>query len=310
MKQATRAAQQRETPSVGVSWWAILATLLLATLASYWDLLRDLIAFWQQNGDYSVGMLVPFAAVYLIWSRRAALRDVDVRPAATGLALLLVAQAMRIAGLYWAYESLERLSLVMSIWAVVWACGGWALLMRLRWILLFLLIMLPLPGRVHDAIALPLQQYATALAVFGLELSGYFVGRDGNVLHLDGTTTVMVAEACSGLRMLMAFVFTAALLAFVVQRPVWMRVVLLLSSVPVALLCNGLRVFATSVAVHHLDDPILETQFHDWAGLAMMPIAIGALLGKLHLMQAVVDDSQNRTHKSQRTRRRTSEQTA
>ncbi|MEW6253879.1 MAG: exosortase/archaeosortase family protein, partial [Planctomycetota bacterium] len=148
----------------------------------------------------------------------------------------------------------------------------------------FLLLMFPLPTRVHAAVAAPLQQAASALGAFGLELLGVYVRRDGNVLQLDGGVSVMVAEACSGLRMLTAFVFTAAVLVLVIRRPAWQKLVLLVASLPIAVLANAVRVLATSLIVHHGRDAALEHQVHDVAGVLMMPLALLMLLGVLKFL--------------------------
>ena len=104
------------------------------------------------------------------------------------------------------------------------------------------------------------------------------------MLHLDEQTAVLVAEACSGLRLLTAFVFTAALVAFVIKRPAWQKVIVLLSGLPIAVLANAVRVLATSVVVYWAQNTLLEQQFHDVAGLLMMPFALLLLVGELKFL--------------------------
>jgi exosortase len=259
--------------------------LLLLVLWSYWPTLVDLHAFWAENDDYSVGQLVPLVAVYLVYQKRAELRHLPVRSNAWGWLVLALSQALRFGGLYFASASAERLSLIVLCGGLVLLTVGWQVFRSLQWVQLFLLLMLPLPARLHNRIAVPLQDWATGLGRFGLELLGFFVAREGNVLRLEDKSTVLVAEACSGLRMLMAFVFTAAFLCFLIRRPVWQKVVLMLSSIPVALLVNGLRVLLTSLVMYYSGAGESETSFHDLAGLAMMPVAIALLLAELRFLQ-------------------------
>ena len=117
---------------------------------------------------------------------------------------ILSTQAIRPAGLYYMYQSAERLSLVLAVAALVLLMTGWRYLWKLAGVLLFLCLMLPWPNRVQQTLAVPLQQWATGSAVFCLELAGWDVLRDGNVIHI-GDTSVAVAEACNGLRMITAF---------------------------------------------------------------------------------------------------------
>ena len=177
---------------------------------------------------------------------------------------------------------------MLSVAGLVLLLYGREVFWQLRWILAFLLLMVPLPGAVHNRISNPLQTFATAGAVFLLEVFGVMVSREGNVMLLNGQTEVAVAEACSGLRMLTAFVVVAAVLAYLIRAPRWQKVVLLISSVPVAIACNLLRLVATAVLYMVAESSVAETFFHDFAGLTMMPLAIAMLLGELWLLRRLV----------------------
>lgn len=268
--------------SIGWGWGA---ALLVALLCSYWPTLNGLWRTWQNSDDYSGGKVVPLIAAYLIWSQRRELAQLPVRTCWWGLGVLLFAQLMRMAAVLMGYGSFEQYSLVLSIAGCVLLVLGWPAALRLKWLLAFLLLMVPLPRRLHGAIALPLQDLATASSVFGLELLGVTVTREGNVLRLSETTTIAVAEACSGLRMLTAFVVVAATLAFVVHRPVWQKVVLVLSSVGVAILANTLRLIATALVCKYAGNETAQVFFHDFAGVTMMPVAVVASVGLLFVMQ-------------------------
>jgi exosortase len=258
--------------------------LLLCLIWSYWATIAELVAFWQRNQDYSVGMLVPFVAVWLVWRDRASLAEDPVRPCWWGLLVLGMAEAVRLGGVFFGFGSGERYALVLCVAGTTLLAAGWRIFWRLKWVLLFLVLMIPLPARLHEIVALPLQNLATGSAVFGLELLGFFVLREGNVLRLNSGETVAVAEACSGLRMLTAFIFVAAVLAFLVRRPAWQKVILLAFSIPVAMLSNSLRVIATSIFANYFGASASTAAFHDASGIAMMPLAIVLSVGLLKFM--------------------------
>ncbi len=269
--------------------------LVLVTLAwSYWPTISELVSFWQSNDDYSIGQLVPFVAAFFVWLRRRELAGVPRSACAWGGAVLLAVQLLRLAGLYYDYASLERLSLVGSIAAACWLLYGGGLTRKLAWILAFLLLMVPLPNQVHRVVNDNLQGLATTSAVFSLELLGYWVQRSGNVLLLDGRTEVAVEEACNGLRMLTAFVFTAGTLALLVRRPRVRSTVLVASSIPIAVLANSLRLVMTVIVMHYSDSSAANLFFHDFAGLLMMPIAIAVLLAELRLLDWIATDPPHR----------------
>jgi len=274
---------------------------------SYWPTITGLREFWAANDDYSAGMLVPLVTLYLVWRERQQLGAAVVRPSAWGLGLVLVSQLMRFGGVYYAFASAERLSLIVLVSGLLLLVAGRAVFRRLIWVQAFLLLMVPLPQRIHYAVALPLQEWATSIAVFGLELLGYYVTREGNVLRMDERSAVMVAEACSGLRMLTAFVFTAAVLCFLVRRPVWQKAALVASSLPIAVFSNGLRVLITSVWVAAVRDVSVEQRLHDAAGLLMMPLAVLILLGEVKFLGRIWASPANRLRAAVKTARSAAE---
>jgi exosortase len=264
------------------------AITALVLVGSYWSTIAGLIKEWRLNEDYSVGALVPFVAVWLVWHERKGLAECRVAACWWGIVVILLAQGARLYGLLFMFESAERYSLVLTIIGVVLLVGGREISRRLLWVFLFLLLMVPLPGRVHNMISGPLQSVATAGAVFMLELSGVTLTREGNVILLNENVPLAVAEACSGLRMLTAFVVVSATMAYVVNRPRWQKAVLLFSSVPIAIVCNLIRLFVTAQLYLVASSEMAEKFFHDFAGLTMMPLAVLLLAGELLLMNKLV----------------------
>jgi len=186
------------------------------------------------------------------------------------------------------FESAERYSLVLTVAGLVLVVAGWQVFWRVKWILLFLFLMVPFPGRIHNLISSPLQRIATTGSVFLLEALGVRVSQDGNVVTLNGTLPLAVAEACSGLRMLTAFIIVAAFIAYMVNRPWPQKAILLASSVPVAVLCNIVRISVTAVLMVAVNADVAQKFFHDFAGLVMMPIAVLLMFAEIGLMDRVI----------------------
>jgi exosortase/archaeosortase family protein len=121
-----------------------------------------------------------------------------------------------------------------------------------------------------------------------------------------------VAEACSGLRMLTAFVIVAAFVAYMVKRPRWQKAALLLSSIPIAVACNILRLCVTAALFMLVSAEVGQKFFHDFAGVAMMPAAALLLFAELWLMNMLIvpeiqpqRTQQFRPQSTQRTQRKT-----
>jgi exosortase len=263
---------------------SVTLMLLAVTVLSYWSTIADLFKEWQGNDDYSAGQLVPLIALFLVWRERKTLRRCMLKPCWWGITLLILAQAARFYGLLFMYESAERYSLVLTAAGLVLMVAGWQVFRSVSWILLFLFLMVPLPGRVHNFISGPLQKIATTGSVFLLEAFGVRVSQQGNIVMLNEETPMAVAEACSGLRMLTAFIIITAFMAYMVNRSRRRKAVLLLSSIPVAVMCNILRLCITAVLILLVSTEVAEKFFHDFAGLAMMPVAVLLMFGELWLM--------------------------
>jgi exosortase len=276
VKQPNRRQQQERD----ILPWLATGFVFLAFLWSYWPGIVDLWNTWQRSDEYSSGLLVPFLAAYILWSRRQQIIGVRIQPSLWGLPAFVGAQAVRFFGLFFVYGSMERLSVVLSIAAMVLLLFGWGFFRKVSPIVLFLLLMLPWPNRVQAAVALPLQQWATSSAVFCLEVTGYEVAHEGNIIHI-GNVAVAVAEACNGLRMVTAFFVIGGLVVLLVERAWWEKLIVFASSLPIALLCNTVRLAVTAIAFTVLKGEYWEKMFHDFGGYAMMPLALAIIVGEL-----------------------------
>ena len=264
--------------------WVGSCFVLAAFLWCFWPGILDVWKIWMRSDEYSSGMLVPLLAIYVLWSRREKIISVPVRPSAWGLLAFVAAQAVRFFGTFFMYGSLERFSIVLTISALVLLLLGWQFFRKVFTILFFLCLMLPWPNRVQAAMAAPLQRWATTSAVFSLETIGYEVIQEGNIIHI-GDTTVAVAEACNGLRMITAFFVIIGLVVLLVKRSLWEKMIVFLTCLPIALLCNTVRLVITSVAFTILKGEHWEKIFHDFGGYAMMPLALGIAVAELWILK-------------------------
>ncbi len=261
----------------------ILCFILAAFLWSYWPVWKEIWSIWCRSDEYSSGMLVPPMAVYILWVRRKEVFDSRIKPFLLGIFVIFFAEFIRFFGVFYMFGSAERLSVVISIMGVVLFIFGWEFFKKVLPILLFLFLMLPWPNRVQTAITIPLQSWSTASAVFCLEMMGFEVVREGNVIHL-GQTSVAVAEACNGLRMITAFFVISGLVILIVKRKLWEKVVVFVSSLPIALICNTIRLTLTALAFTVIEGERWEIIFHDFGGYAMMPLALAMIVGELWIL--------------------------
>jgi exosortase len=179
----------------------------------------------------------------------------------------------------------EAATIPLIVGSTVLAIGGAGLL---RWALpglLYLSFILPLPPSFDSMLSGPLQTVATLGAVSVLQAVGTPVLADGNIIVI-GTQQLEVAEACRGLSMLLAFAALITAMVILVKRPLWERAVLLVSIIPIALLCNITRIAATAIVYAKFNRKV-ETA-HDYAGYAMMVLALGLVMLELKIMSWLV----------------------
>ena len=281
------------------------AVVLAALGVSYAPNLASLYYQWSNEPNYSHGFLVAPIALAILWQRRDELDRSRLRPNLLGW----VALAAILAGRAYLFERneqwVETATIIPAVAALALAFGGWTLL---RWAgpaIAFLVFMLPLPPALNLTLAAPLQRLATLGSTTLLHALGLPVLAQGNVIFIGGEQ-LEVAEACNGLSMLMSFVtlITAMVILMSRDRPLWERIVLLASMVPIALVANVLRITVTAVLYHASGPqaappwplsylfPTIEQMIHDTAGWAMMPIALALVFLELKVLSwLIVEDA-------------------
>lgn len=204
-----------------------------------------------------------------------------------GLAVLLAGYGLRIVAAQYYSEPLSRLSFLIVLLGGFLMVGGWSFL---RWTgpgLAFLIFMYPLPSIVEQTLLLNLQKLAAVMAEVVLTILNQPVVRTGSVIHVDGIP-LEVAEACSGLRMVTIYGGFAVACALLIKRPWWDRLIILLSAIPIALITNIARIVVTALLYRAFpDNESIHLHVHDFAGLAMMPLALGLLYLLLKILSSL-----------------------
>jgi exosortase len=228
---------------------------------------------WATDPRYAHGYLVPIFSVALLWIRRARLDNVELRPSTWGLAFIALGAAVQLSGGYFRQGSVEGLALLPYLAGIALLVGGWPIL-EWAWLSIgFLAFMIPLPWRVETALGPPLQSIATTASTYSLQTLGFMAFSEGNIIQLN-EARIGVADACSGLSMLITFIALSTAAALVVKRPLLDKIVLVASSIPVALLANIIRIVATGILHNTVGAHAATTFYHDLAGWIMIPLAL------------------------------------
>jgi exosortase len=181
-------------------------------------------------------------------------------------------------------DYVKDLGLIITIFGIVLTLCGWQV-MRTAWFpIAFLVCALPWPGLVYSWVAGPLQQLAATVAVFVLQITGVDATQSGTKIvmsfgPLKPERVLNVAEACAGLRSLMTFITVGAAVAFLSQRPLWQKVFITLMAIPIAILCNVMRVSGQGIIDSMGYHDFAEGFAHQFVGLVMLIPAFFMLLG-------------------------------
>jgi exosortase len=259
----TVAAVTARARSTGERYAAI--ALIVSTAVLYARITRDLIEDWWRSDDYSYGLLLPFALAYLIYEKRSELARLAERPSYLGLAVIVLSQLISLIGFLGAEFFLQRISLVLLLAGVVLYVYGWAHLREAIFALTLILLTIPLPALIFNQIAFPLQLLASSISETALQALHIPVLREGNILQL-ANMTMSVAEACSGIRSLMSMVTLSVVIGYLLPFGWWWRSAFIISSVPIAVLANCVRVAGTGILAHYYGSRAAEGFFHTFSG--------------------------------------------
>lgn len=224
--------------------------LLIAGLyvLAFWTILVGIYQSWQDPGAYMEhGILVIPAAAYMVWAMRDELKTIVQSPSRWGLVLILWAALQATVATLAEWGWVSRMAVLISLVGIIVLLFGFETLRRLTYPLCTLVLMIAPPSFVFERLTLSLQLLASSLGAAFLDMLGYSVLREGNILEMVGIK-LSVEEACSGIRSLLAILFMCVLYNYFFVRSRSMRTWLLLMAIPIAILGNAGRIVASGIA--------------------------------------------------------------
>jgi exosortase len=266
------ASHRNWTPLITLTWFSLLI------LAAYWMVLYRLVRQWLTDDDMSHGIFVPVLAGYIVWRSWPDLTAAQPRPSAWGIVLLLAGGFLLCIGppSLATFSILTRIAFLMTVLGSILALRGFQTLWLLRYPLVLCLLAIPVPGFVYERVTFPLQLAASWMAEHILGGMGYSVLRDGNVLHLP-RQSLEVVEACSGLRSLLSLTFLGQAYVYLLDSRAWMRPVVAIAVVPIAMIANALRIVLSAWLGQ--ENPMwLHGIFHDSTAWVVFVIAFICLV--------------------------------
>jgi len=261
--------------------------LILPLLAGmYYTIVPDMVKQWYQDENYSHGFFVPVIAGYFLWQRWPDLRERLVKPDGLGLVVIVWGLFQLLAAWFGTEYFTMRTSLIVLLAGMTLLWFGREVLKGMSLPLGYLIFMVPIPYIIYDMLAFPLKLFVTKVSVGFLKLVGVVVLSEGNIIMFP-TTTLEVADACSGIRSLISLLAIAVAYAFMVGTSNVRRWTIIFSAVPIAVATNALRVIVTGILAQWWGERAAEGFFHEFAGSAVFVLAMVMLFAFGTLLQRV-----------------------
>ena len=243
--------------------------------------IQAIVRRWLTDSSWSHGFLISPFSLYLLNQRKSKILNIETNANYLGLFFLICALLVYFLNLLSpsGYAYFRRISIIATLGAIVLLLGGWRLTKYTCLPIAFLLFAVPLPQRLYVSLSGPMQQLAASAAAVLLDLVPEMETAHRGVViegfYKGQPFELSVEEACSGMRLLMVFLALGAAMAYLHYRPIWQRIVLLASTIPIAIFCNMVRVTITGFIYVFIGPEYIRGIYHDMLGYAMLPLAFG-----------------------------------
>jgi exosortase A len=263
-----------------------LAILIACLAILYYRVAQGLVQDWLNLPDFSHGFLIPIVSLYFVYERRKELSALIPSSNGAGLGLIIIGIFLLLLGNLATEYFTMRFSLLVVLGGVILFLLGKEFFKTLLFPVAFLIFMIPIPSIFLNRITFPMQLFASKAAALSLYYIGIPILREGNVMLL-ANTSLEVAEACSGIRSLISLLALAVVFAYLSQKETWKRIILVLSTFPIAIIANAARVSGTGILAHYYGDKVAQGFFHGFSGWILFVVAFvclflfGALLSRM-----------------------------
>lgn len=282
----------------------VVALGAFAWLFREWLAVQGVISY-RNLDDWGHAFAVPLIAGYLLYQRRERLLKAPVKPFWPGLLPLLLGIACYVFFIVGVpTHMLQGFALVLAVFGFVLLVFGPQVLRVAIMPIAFLLFAVTISERVMIAITFQLQLIASQGGYLLLTIFGYPFGVEsmveGNVISVmddaGNVNKLNVAEACSGMRMVVAFIALGAAVALTQCRHWWQRVAVLLLSLPVAVGLNVLRVAVLGFLTVLVDPDLASGEAHMLIGTLLLVPGLALFLLLVWVLNRVVSDEPAETN--------------
>jgi len=247
---------------------AVLGVLLLALGAVFFPDIRAAATVWYHYPAYSHCFLIIPISVWLIWERRDALLNDTPVPMPLALPAAIPFVMLWFVGLFASITEFRQFALVGIAEVLILAVLGWNIFRKIAFPALYLFFLVP----TGQYLIPPLQTITAKFVQLGLDLFGITYFQDGLIFELVNGR-YEIAEACAGLRFLVATVALGALFAHLMYRR-WSKIaIFLVACVVFPIAGNGIRALLTVMVANYTNNEVaagFDHLVYGWAFAVMI----------------------------------------
>jgi exosortase D (VPLPA-CTERM-specific) len=268
-------------------WTGVVAALGLALLI-YWGGIVFMVEQWKGE-EYSYAYLIPPLVAFFVWQKKNELAAAGLTGSWLGFAAVAFALFMFVAGELGTLYTVVQYGFILAVIGSALALLGWAGFRLVGAPLAMLLFLVPLPQFLYQNLSQSLQLLSSKWGVWIIRQFDISVHLEGNVIDL-GAMQLQVVEACSGLRYLFPLMAVGFIVAYLFKAPFWKKAVLFLSTIPITVLMNSLRIGLTGVAVEFMGKQVADDFLHYFEGWVVFMLCLAVLVGEMWLLTRLGGD--------------------
>ena len=290
---------------------AVIAVGVLVILISgvFWEWIVHQVAWaFREPSDWGHTLIIPFASGYFVWIKRDFIFANPLRPSWWGLAIMIL-------GIAWymicnlgpaalAHHNIRASGFGITLVGIGVLLLGWSA-MKYIWFPLFYMLAFfqTVSERLMNIVTYRMQDISAKGAYIFLNIIGIETDLSGNVLTIfkDGNPMQLnVAEACSGMRMLVAFLALGVAMAYLSLPKLWQQILLVALGIPISIFVNVLRVSSLGI-LGMFDQNFMSGEFHHMIGLVWLLPAFFSYLAVLWILSKFLveeDPMKGKSHAS------------
>lgn len=262
-------------------------TLLLIT---YIPMFKWMVERWMAaESYYGHGFLIPIVSLYIVWQRKELLKKAKLSSEISGLIMIIIGVLVNLICASLRVYFISGFTFVFVLYSLILFFFGKEIARNLIFPVFFLIAMIPLPLVLIGNLTVKLKLFVAQTATFVLNRIGFPCIRDGSIIRMPHSY-IAVEAPCSGLRSLIALLTLGLLFAYALKVSYIKKTLLFLSSIPIALACNVMRITMLGIANDLYGEKIALGFFHDLSGYIMFGVAFVGLFSISKALEGRTED--------------------